>query len=47
MKEEHMPFIVDAIDKVLMNADNADIITEVKKSVNEFMLQFPLYPELG
>lgn len=47
MKEEHMPFIVDAIDKVLMNADNANIITEVKKSVNEFMLQFPLYPELG
>jgi glycine hydroxymethyltransferase len=47
MKEEHMPFIVDAIDKVLMNADNANIITEAKKSVNEFMLQFPLYPELG
>jgi len=46
-KEEHMSFIVDAIDKVLMNADNQAIIEQTKKSVNDWMLQFPLYPELG
>lgn len=46
-KEEHMAFIVDAIDKVLMNADNQAIIDQTKKSVNDWMLQFPLYPELG
>ncbi len=46
MKEEHMPFIVDNIDKVLMNADDKALIEKVKGEVNEFMKQFPLYPEL-
>jgi glycine hydroxymethyltransferase len=47
MKEEHMQYIVDAIDKVLMNADNETIIKDVRKNVNDFMTQFVLYPELG
>lgn len=47
MKEEHMKFIVDAIDKVLMNAEDASVISSVKADVNKFMQQFPLYPELG
>ncbi len=47
MKEEHMPFVVDAIDKVLMNADDNAILNSVKKDVNAFMEQFVLYPELG
>ncbi len=47
MKEEHMQFVVDAIDKVLMNADDTNIIQAVKKDVNDFMTQFVLYPELG
>jgi len=47
MKTEHMQFIVNAIDTVLMNADNKDVIETVKKQVNEFMKQFELYPELG
>ncbi|MBS1667249.1 MAG: serine hydroxymethyltransferase [Bacteroidetes bacterium] len=47
LKEAHMHFIVDAVDKVLMNADNQDIITGVRGQVNEFMAQFALYPELG
>jgi glycine hydroxymethyltransferase len=47
LKEQHIPFVVDALDKVLMNADNTEIIASVKKQVNEFMEQFPLYPELG
>ncbi len=47
MKEEHMDFVVNVIDKVLMNADDAAIINAVKKDVNDFMSQFILYPELG
>jgi len=47
LKEVHMQFIVDAVDKVLMNADNQDTITRVRGQVNEFMAQFALYPELG
>jgi len=46
MKEEHMPIVVDMIDKVLMNVDNETIINTVKSDVKEFMGQFPLYPEL-
>lgn len=47
MKEEHMQFVVDVIDRVLMNADDENIIGSVRTQVNEFMEQFPLYPELG
>jgi len=44
--EADMQFVVDNIDKVLMNADDESIIASVKSSVNEFMGQFKLYPEL-
>src|SRR6266498_4096654 len=47
MKEEHMQFVVNAIDKVLMNTDDKNLIEGVRKDVNEFMQQFPLYPELN
>ena len=47
MKEEHMQFVVDAVDKVITNAEDASVIAAVKKEVNNFMEQFPLYPELG
>lgn len=47
MKTEHMQFVVNAIDKVLMNADDKNVIEIVKSQVNEFMKQFDLYPELG
>jgi glycine hydroxymethyltransferase len=47
MKEEHMQTVVDLIDKVLMNIDDAAIIASVKEEVKSFMKQFPLYPELG
>jgi glycine hydroxymethyltransferase len=46
MKEEHMQFVVNAIDNALMNADDENTIASIKKQVNEFMQQFPLYPEL-
>ena len=47
MKEEHMQIVVDMVDKVLMNIDNENVITEVRNDVRSFMTQFPLYPELG
>ncbi len=47
MKEEHMQTVVDMVDKVLMDIDNENTITEVRNEVRTFMDQFPLYPELG
>ncbi|KIC90782.1 serine hydroxymethyltransferase [Flavihumibacter solisilvae] len=47
MQAEHMEFVVNAIDTVLMNADDEAIIAKTRKEVNDFMDQFPLYPELG
>ena len=47
MNESHLPFVVDAIDTVLMNADNETVLANTKKEVNKFMEQFVLYPELG
>ena len=47
MQEAHMETIVEMIDKVLMNADDENVITNVRSEVKTFMQQFPLYPELG
>ena len=47
MKEDHMQFVADVIDKALMNADDENTLLAIRKQVNEFMQQFPLYPELG
>jgi glycine hydroxymethyltransferase len=47
MKEQHMETVVSLIDKVLMSADDENVIASVKAEVKEFMKQFPLYPELG
>lgn len=47
MKEEHMDFVVDVIDRSLMNADDEAILAGIRKEVNAFMEQFHLYPELG
>ena len=46
MKEAHMQTVVDLIDKVLMNIDEASVVNKVSNEVHEFMKQFPLYPEL-
>jgi glycine hydroxymethyltransferase len=46
MKESHMEFVVGAIDKALMNADDETILSGLAKEVRAFMDQFPLYPEL-
>ncbi|TSA66054.1 MAG: serine hydroxymethyltransferase [Sediminibacterium sp.] len=46
MLEKDMQFVVDCIDKSLMNADDEALLGTIKKQVNEFMEQFILYPEL-
>ena len=46
MMEDDMKFVVNVIDKVLMNADDEQLITNTRKEVNEYMKQFPLYPEM-
>ena len=45
MKESDMNFVVDVIDRSLMNADDASALASIKKDVNNFMEQFTLYPE--
>lgn len=45
MKESEMNFVVDVIDRSLMNADDASALSSIKKDVNSFMEQFTLYPE--
>ena len=35
--------IVDLIEKVVTNPDNEQVIAEVRKQVNDFMKDFPLY----
>ena len=46
MQEVHMQFVADVVDQVLMNPEDENLIAKVKKDVNTFMEQFPLYPEL-
>jgi glycine hydroxymethyltransferase len=47
LKENDMPRIVDLIDRVLMNIDDASVVSAVANDVHDFMNEFPLYPELG
>jgi glycine hydroxymethyltransferase len=42
-----MQTVVNFIDKVLMNIDDAAVVSSVAKDVHSFMEQFPLYPEMG
>jgi glycine hydroxymethyltransferase len=47
LKENDMQTVVDFVDKVLMNIDDASVVSSVANDVHQFMKQFPLYPELG
>lgn len=46
LKEEHMGQIVTWIDQLIIDSDNETTIAKVRGDVNEFMKQFPLYPEM-
>ena len=43
---EHIPRIVEWIDRALTYRDNETELKQIKKEVNEFMQQFLLYPEV-
>lgn len=43
LKENHMPMIVDLIDKVISNIDNEKVIAAVRTEVNQLMKDFPLF----
>ncbi|MBI5538778.1 MAG: serine hydroxymethyltransferase [Bacteroidia bacterium] len=43
MKEEHMPIIVDLVDRVISNITNEDVINKTGNEVNEMMKQFKLF----
>lgn len=43
LKEKDMIQIVDWIDELLMNPEDENRIAQIRKAVNEFMQQFPLY----
>ena len=47
MKEDHMSFVVNAIDTVLMNPENEALLAKTRSEINAFMEQFAMYPELG
>jgi len=46
LKEKEMAQIVDWIDRIIMDADNEELIKTLKSEVNTFMKKFPLYPTL-
>jgi glycine hydroxymethyltransferase len=46
MKESDMITIVGMIDRALVNAENDDALQMLRREVNAFMKQFPLYAEL-
>ena len=47
MKETDMQTVVDLVDRVLMNIDDAAVVKAVAGDVHNFMKQFPLYADLG
>jgi glycine hydroxymethyltransferase len=47
MKADQMDAVVELIDRVLMNIDDAAVVEKTGSSVRDLMDSFPLYPELG
>lgn len=43
LKEEHMPIVVDMIDRVLSAPEDATVIAQVKKEVNALMSNRPMF----
>nr|NQU93067.1 serine hydroxymethyltransferase [Bacteroidota bacterium] len=43
LKEEHMPVIVELIDRVINSLEDEKVIENVKEEVNKMMGQFPLF----
>ena len=47
MKEKDMAPIVELINDALLHAEDDTMLHSIAKKVNQFMKDFPLYPELG
>jgi len=47
MREEHMEKIVELLDEAIQHAEDEPALADIRKNVNTYMKQFPLYPELG
>ncbi len=43
LTEEHMPIIVDFIDKIISNVGNEKVIASVRKQVNDLMQKRPMF----
>jgi glycine hydroxymethyltransferase len=43
LKEEHMPVIVELVDRVISNVTNEDVIAKTGNEVKEMMGKFPLF----
>ena len=43
VKGDTIPYIVDLIDKVIMNYENKAVISEVRNSVNQLMSKYPIF----
>lgn len=43
IKEDTIPYIVELIDKVIMNYEDEAAITEVKNEVNKLMNKYPIF----
>jgi glycine hydroxymethyltransferase len=47
MMAEHMSTIVDFIDEAIIHSEDDAFLAGIRKKINAFMKQFPLYPEMG
>lgn len=45
MKEQDMEQVVRWMDQIMMHIDNEPVIAQVRGEINEYMKQFPLYPD--
>jgi glycine hydroxymethyltransferase len=43
IKEDAIPYIVDLIDKVIINYEDKSVISEVRNSVNKLMSKYPIF----
>src|ERR1035437_1666464 len=43
LRGKHMPIIVDLVDEVISNINNASVIDSVRERVNEMMAELPLF----
>ena len=43
VKEDTIPYIVDLIDKVIMNYEDEAVVSEVRNLVNELMSKYPIF----